>query len=330
MNRGLTREQRSVSEADDRRKRLADLNRGPLPDTDLVAELRRRIEKMGAASRDRTPARHVEPRPDAIVYRRDLPRHEPKPRRAPRTFGKPVALEEAVAGREVVSPAGSKAFVVEVRPEDLEEVQAPLSVGFKSAFLRKDSKLRPWVLHACEVESLRLDDLIFFDLETTGLSCSPLFLIGTMTWKDGGLLVRQHLARNYAEESAAISLFLDDFAGKKLLVSFNGKSYDWPYLRTRAITHGVPVSPPLAHFDLLHTCRRAWKDVLPDCRLQTLESRICHRPRYDDIPSHEIPEAYHDFVRTGNAVQIVDILRHNALDLATLADLMVRLPARQD
>ena len=80
------------------------------------------------------------------------------------------------------------------------------------------------------------------------------------------------------------------------------------------------------HFDLLHESRRVWKDVLPDCRLQTLERHVCGRFRQADIPSSEVPEAYHEFVRTENAWQIVEVLNHNLLDLVTLADLMTRFP----
>ena len=49
------------------------------------------------------------------------------------------------------------------------------------------------------------------------------------------------------------------------------------------------------------------------------------RPRRGDLGGAEIPVAYHDFVRTGEAGQIGAILHHNALDLATLVELAVRL-----
>ena len=120
--------------------------------------------------------------------------------------------------------------------------------------------------------------------------------------------------------------FLKTCSNRKLLVSFNGKSFDVPYITARAAANGIPCMINLAHFDLLHECRRVWKDVLPDCKLQTLERYVCGRHRYGDIPGAEIPDAYHAFVRTGNASQIADILRHNMLDLITLADIMTQFP----
>jgi uncharacterized protein YprB with RNaseH-like and TPR domain len=79
--------------------------------------------------------------------------------------------------------------------------------------------------------------------------------------------------------------------------------------------------PVLIHCDLLHHARRRWGKQLPDCRLQTLERHVCRRRRDEDIPGHEIPAAYHDFVRTGDAWLIRSVLHHNALDLITLLQL---------
>ena len=113
---------------------------------------------------------------------------------------------------------------------------------------------------------------------------------------------------------------------KKLLITFNGKSFDFPYIRLRATANGIPFDLELNHLDMLHECRRIWKLELPNCRLQTLEQHICGRSRHGDIPGDQIPAAYHSYVRTGNAWQIVEILKHNMLDLVTMADLMVRFP----
>ena len=83
--------------------------------------------------------------------------------------------------------------------------------------------------------------------------------------------------------------------------------------------------PDLIHCDLLHHARRRWKHELPDCKLQTLERHICRRRRLDDIPGREIPSAYHDFVRHGDAWLIRGVLHHNALDLITLLQLSLSL-----
>ena len=55
------------------------------------------------------------------------------------------------------------------------------------------------------------------------------------------------------------------------LVTFNGKTFDYPYIQQRAILHRVAFNGALPHLDLLHESRRRWKELLPNCRLQTLE-----------------------------------------------------------
>ena len=79
----------------------------------------------------------------------------------------------------------------------------------------------------------------------------------------------------------------------------------------------------LEHIDLLHEGRRRYKDHLVNCKLQTLERAICGRGRVEDIAGAEIPEAYHDFVRTGNAVEMRGIVHHNALDMVTMVEVVL-------
>jgi hypothetical protein len=171
----------------------------------------------------------------------------------------------------------------------------------------------------------RVAGRLFFDIEATGLGNSPVFLVGVMRELGGDLVVRQFLARDYSEEAAVIRGFLEEATAARELVSYNGKSYDLPYLRNRAVATAVPFALDLPHRDLLHEARRKWKEVLPDCRLQTIERRILGRGRADDIPGHAIPDAYHAFVRTGDPRDIVRILEHNRIDLLSLAAILRRL-----
>ena len=284
-----------------------------------VEEVRRAIRKH----KPRSPRPAEQP---PIVYSRDLPRREAPAPRSCAEDGPRVKLEEAVSGEEITRGERGRVYVVSTHTRDLTGGRA-LCRRFGKRMLPAAAGLRQRVAAACDLQELSADDLIFVDVESTGLGNSPLFLVGIMVWEGEGFAIRQFLARNYAEEAAVVSLFVEECEGKRLLVTFNGKSFDLPYLRVRAAANGIALPPEPPHFDLLHECRRVWRGVLPDCRLQTLESRICGRLRGGDIPGSEIPEAYHAFVRTGDARQIAEIVRHNMFDLVTMADLMVRLPA---
>jgi uncharacterized protein YprB with RNaseH-like and TPR domain len=225
----------------------------------------------------------------------------------------------------VTRPEGGTLYVVRRRVADIAGA-ADLSVRFRGLFSCPGSSLCRRIEPVLDMDSAALDGLVFMDVESTGLGSSPLFLIGTMVWEDGGFEVSQFLARSYAEERAVLGAFFAQCRSRNLLITFNGKSFDWPFIRARAAANGVGMDLAPAHLDLLHVSRRIWKDRLPNCKLQTLERFICRRERQGDIPGSEIPDAYHAFVRTENAWQLIEILKHNLLDLVTLADIMTRFP----
>lgn len=179
--------------------------------------------------------------------------------------------------------------------------------------------------HPALTES-KLEDLLFLDIETTGFSSSsPLFLIGVLRL-DGEPRLDLFLARNYREEAAILSAF-HELARGKVLISYNGKSFDWPYIQERSKVHRIKCAKPKAHFDLLHHARRTWKHDVPDCKLQTLEYYLCGRTRQGDVPSSRIPERYSEFVElhtlSGRGAHLLaPVIHHNALDILTMAQLL--------
>jgi uncharacterized protein YprB with RNaseH-like and TPR domain len=179
-----------------------------------------------------------------------------------------------------------------------------------------------------ELSSLRwlgLERALFLDLETCGLASSPVFLAGTMHWNGGDFVLRQYFARHYGEEAALLAAVSEQARGFDSLVTFNGKSYDAPFLAARALTHGVTLQLPRHHLDLLHHARRLWREELPDCRLTTLEYRVCRRRRVGDVPGEQIPGLYHDYVRNGDPWRLVPVFHHNLLDVTTMADILHEL-----
>ncbi len=288
------------------RRKLAKLNRKPMADS-----------PPAAAPVERPATR----RPDTILYARDLPRAEP--RRVSEGGGISIPLGQCVDGQETPSPIGPPFFLIErsmaEAPEepDGHRLPAMLAAALDTLAQRAAEAGQAW--------RVAPEQVCFLDLETTGLGCCPVFLIGTLVCRDGDVVCRQYLARNYAEELSIVAAFAEQVRDTMLFVTFNGKTFDVPFLRTRAAATGVALPEPPGHFDLLHEARRAFRDVLPNCKLKTLEHRVCQRHRGDDIPGSDIPAAYHDFVRTGDARQIALIVKHNQWDLVTMIHLMARV-----
>jgi uncharacterized protein YprB with RNaseH-like and TPR domain len=165
----------------------------------------------------------------------------------------------------------------------------------------------------------------FIDTETAGWHGRPLFLMGLVQLRRGELVLTQYFARNYAEEAGLLTQFAAVMPKWKLLVTFNGKAFDWPFVRDRMVYHRIECEPSFAHVDLLHPSRRRWRSELPNCRLQTLERYLCGRWRSGDIPSEQIPQRYHDFVREQDARIIAPIFHHNRLDLIAMMELLIAL-----
>src|SRR5690606_7306009 len=102
------------------------------------------------------------------------------------------------------------------------------------------------------------------------------------------------------EEAPMLRRLAERVEGASCLVSYNGKSYDWPLLRNRFVLNRVPVAAPPAHLDLLHCARRIFKRRLGQVRLVHLEAQVLGMHREHDIDGAEIPQRFWDFVRSAD------------------------------
>jgi hypothetical protein len=172
-------------------------------------------------------------------------------------------------------------------------------------------------------EQSELKHMVFLDIESTGLRSEyPLFLIGLLFVKEDKLVLKQLLARHPAEERGVLQAAVDVVNSFSVLVTYNGKKFDIPYIENRLAIHGMPYRFSHFHIDLLWYARRHYRDRLPNCRLATLEEHVLQMKREGDIPGSEIPNVYRRFVKTQNPQMMQGILHHNALDLLSLQKLL--------
>jgi uncharacterized protein YprB with RNaseH-like and TPR domain len=175
---------------------------------------------------------------------------------------------------------------------------------------------------------------LFLDTETTGLAGGTgtyAFLIGLAWWDAGGLQVEQFFMRDFAEEHSLLQELSQRVAERSVLVTFNGKSFDWPLLENRfTMTRSIAVPKLAAHLDLLHPARALWKLRLGSVRLVELERHVLDAPRLgwhreNDISSALIPQFYFDYLRGGSPEPLVGVVRHNQMDLRGLAALFGKI-----
>jgi uncharacterized protein YprB with RNaseH-like and TPR domain len=175
---------------------------------------------------------------------------------------------------------------------------------------------------------------LFLDTETTGLAGGTgtyAFLVGVAWWDAGGLQVEQFFMRDFTEEYSVLQELAARVAERPVLVTFNGKSFDWPLLESRfTMTRAIAAPKLAAHLDLLHPARALWKLRLTTVRLVELERHVLDAPRLgwrreDDMESALIPQYYFDYLRGGSARHLVGIVKHNQMDLRGLAALFHKI-----
>ena len=169
---------------------------------------------------------------------------------------------------------------------------------------------------------------LFLDTETTGLAGGTgtyPFLIGVAWWDAGGLQVEQFFMREHSEEHSVLVAVAERLAERPVLVTFNGKSFDWPLLETRyRMTRTIRTPALRAHLDFLHPARNLWRLRLGSVRLTELERHVLGWNRVDHLVSSLIPRIYFDFLRGGPPGPLIPIFHHNQMDLRGLAGLASR------
>ena len=230
-----------------------------------------------------------------------------------------VDLESAVSGEETAFGSGAFYRITEsCRELDRENGENYLEILSDSALFHDQGDPSLELLSRIEP-----DRVCYLDIETTGLKSSPLFLIGLLYKEGDGLVVDQLFARDYGEEKSLLEFTSDYLRRFSLVVTFNGKSFDIPYILERMALWGIGGFGFESHLDLLHLSRKVVGGNTPNHRLQTLERCLLGSSRIDDTPGHRIPDLYHDFVRSGNAAAISGIIEHNRIDLVSMARLVM-------
>ncbi len=166
---------------------------------------------------------------------------------------------------------------------------------------------------------------LFLDTETTGLSGGTgtvAFLLGLAYVENDELFVEQIFLPSYGEEVPMLRYLRERIESADVIVSFNGKSFDWPLLRTRFVMNRVAPPRQIPHCDLLHVARRIHKERLSDMRLQTIERDVLGLERIGDIEGALIATVFGHFLRTGDGEGVRRVVEHNEQDVLSMVALL--------
>ncbi|MCS5500159.1 ribonuclease H-like domain-containing protein [Lysinibacillus sp. A4] len=168
------------------------------------------------------------------------------------------------------------------------------------------------------------ESVLFFDTETTGLKGvgTHIFLLGFLEVAEESFILTQYIMADPAHEAAF--LFESKLWQKSAtVITYNGKSFDWPQLETRWTLHQktLPKLRSQRQIDLLHSSKRLWKNDMERLKLKSVEEEKLGFSRKGDIPGHLAPIIYLDAVKSGIPDALIKVLHHNEWDLLSLITL---------
>ena len=182
--------------------------------------------------------------------------------------------------------------------------------------------------------SKRYDDhfgglrVLFLDIETTGLypATSKVILGGLLATADSTFHVRQYFLENHDDEKDLLSLYCGELSEADVLITYNGNSFDIPFLKQRLAVHGLPIEIDHCQtFDLyraLHYYSKL-RDILPNLKQKTIETYLgLSTDRKDEISGQESVLLYQEYREDGSLEKRDKILLHNHDDLIQLATIL--------
>ena len=183
------------------------------------------------------------------------------------------------------------------------------------------------------LSSIPIEQYLFIDTETTGLSGgtgSYVFLIGAARFINKKIEFAQFFLDDPAKETAQLAAFDQFSSAAKVIISYNGKSFDLPRLRTRYKFHAWPMPfEDVYHIDLLHIVRRIWKDHLSSCSLGDIEHHLLGVERSSlDVPGWQVASLFFEYIQSGDPNPLTSVFYHNELDVISLIALLIYIIER--
>lgn len=177
------------------------------------------------------------------------------------------------------------------------------------------------------------EELLFVDIETKSLFFETSIIeIGAGYFEGSKFTVKQFTCLSDSSEFEILEEFSKLLPGKKAFVTFNGRTFDIPFIDGRMSYYGGTSTPvdilELHNFDLLHFSRCCYRLEFNSFRLKSMESQLLGKEREGDIDGAEVQVYFENFVNTQDPKYIEPIIYHNGEDVFSMVMLMERLMAR--
>ena len=166
-----------------------------------------------------------------------------------------------------------------------------------------------------------LSDILYFDIETTGLSAkrSDLYLIGCSYFSDSAFRTQLIFNDNGTSEPEMLSHFEQLLKNHKILVSYNGDTFDIPYLLKKMEQFDVDTAlGDIQSVDIYRTTRKYKKLLRLDSAKQFDIEHLVDFQRNTFISGGDLISAYKHYLGSHDESLLDDMLTHNHDDIRGL------------
>jgi hypothetical protein len=190
-----------------------------------------------------------------------------------------------------------------------------------------------------------IEDLLFIDIETLGVYDSQIIVVGIGYYEEKRYRIKEYFARTLEEEISICEHLRNDILPHfNCFISYNGKSFDIPFLANRYLYYfdenpmisgnDVPykdTNTKFGHIDLYHNCRRVFKGEFQNYQLTTIEEMLLNWERKNDLPSHLVGMCYRKYQKDPNKYigLIKEVIEHNYYDIYSMPFILEKLLKNQ-
>jgi len=169
------------------------------------------------------------------------------------------------------------------------------------------------------------EDVLFFDIETTGFSpaTTQLYLIGCAKRHQDKMIIEQYFAESPEDESKILSTFLKTLSGYQTLITFNGIGFDIPYIKAKCDTYHLEEDfadkDYIDLFKIVSSLKFLLK--LSNYKQKSIELFLdIHRE--DIFDGGQLINIYQEYVQHPSEYQMYFLKQHNYEDVIGMLDLL--------
>lgn len=169
-----------------------------------------------------------------------------------------------------------------------------------------------------------LEQILFLDIETTGLSPvnSNLYMIGLAYYENNAWCIEQWMAQRLTEERELLMKLIPFLPKFTHIIHFNGNRFDIPYLTEKGKEHFVDLSfEQYTGIDIFKRISPLKNTLaLPDCRQKTIE-QFLGIDRIDKYSGGELIQVYKAYTANPTESMLDLLIQHNLDDMKGMLDI---------